>query len=406
MLYGRRTSYYPRQADRVFIRGLEQALDDPLALHRTAAGLERLALNVADLTEGLLRTDAPVLAVQEIVHRTVRRSLGQWDQAIGCELVARYARTDRDSHLLASKLLPGLRHDPRLAAYLEAPIDWEQRLALSPGIPACDYLDTPEPSALDGRPNLPALYLGHPRAQVNTLNEPRVELESLRYHVERSLATVLNTVPAPMRLRLLQPCRPEQTGAPDSKELARLVDRSLQNSDAYLYAGVTGHPLGAGGMGEIKEFSAYSGPIAVAQPQDCPHSLMESYVLDDPMRVTIADLLDESHLGPFVATWLAENFEELLACHRRRHNRRVVLSEQHDAVRALYKRSSDSQIEQALAVSGMSVTRLERLLRYPEAIASVPSEQLTMFLERLEYSTAGRGRERGPSGPTSAAEAA
>lgn len=378
-------------ADRTLIIALEQALDDPQALHQGPPGLSRLARNAAELVERLLQAGVPAPVVSEIVGKTVRRSLAAWDPGAGPRLIARYAASSDGPDELATTILPLLRPSRRLRSHLEAAYDWSEQLAQATALPQCRLLDTrPYNPDRRTRRGVPTLYLGHPRAHLNTLAEPSVELESLRYDVQRALTVVLSILPAPICVRLCEPCRHNQ--AHQDADLIDIVDLAIASSDAYLYAGVAGYALGAGGMYELQRFAGRYGPIAIAQPSDCPHSPREVGVLDNAMRVTIAQ--DNLPLATFTATWFAENYEEILSAHRRRHNRRLLSSPQRDTALALVKRSSNRRITDALAASGLSLRQLSQLLSDSDT-TSIPWQQLNLFLERLSVAT--RRRQPGPS---------
>jgi hypothetical protein len=380
------------------IHPLEQALDDPLAVHPAPLGLERVTDNAAQLATRLSALDIPHQAVCKILARTLARSHVQCDPEALQGAIARHT-TQEHPEELADELRPHLRQSDVLQAYVESQINWASLIADEDRVPDCRWLDDRpyDPDDANDRATrgaIPALYLAHPITHVHTLPDEteHVELDSIRYRVRLALAVVLNAQPAALPMRLVHPGE-RRTERRDSAALARLINDGLGIAHAYIYVGANSVPLGVGGAYELKSFRASTGPIAVAQPGDCPHSPMEELLLDDPMRVTTATLKeDSSDLAAFVAEWFAENFEVFLACQRRRRNRVLMLSTRRELVQGRLKRkltnngkiADETTVKRALAASGISVGQLERFIKHPEAMTDIGCEQLTFFLDRLQ----------------------
>ncbi len=381
------------------VHPLEQALDDPLAVHPAPLGLERVTNNAAQLAIRLSALDIPHEAVCNIVARTLHRSHVPCDPEILERVIARHTTRHDDPAELTNDLRPHLQPSEALQAYLETPIDWAALIANEDRVPDCRWLyDRPyDPDDANDhavRGAMPALYLAHPITHVHTLtDEPEhVALDSIRYGVRLALAVVLNAQPAALKMRLVHPGE-RRTERRDSAALARLINDGLGIAHAYLYVGVNSVPLGVGGAYELKSFRASAGPIAVAQPGDCPHSAMEELLLDDSMRVTTTTLKDDSSdLPAFIAEWFAENFEAFLACQRRRRNRQLTLTTRRQHVLSRLKRilenngkeAYEKRVVGALAASGISRGQLDRFIAHPEAMTDIGCEQLTFFLERLQ----------------------
>jgi len=383
-------------ADATFASSLELALDDPLSVHRCPepgsadAYLDSVALNAARLIERLLfGASVPPPAADEILVCTLRRSRVQSNDVL--DLIDAYVAGTVNEAQLASELRRELWLTPKLQTFIEDPADWEDLLERAEGIPRCRHLDErlfdpddSEDRALRGA--VPTLYLAHPITDTRRLAGQRsIDLESVRYQTQRACSVVLNALPAPLRVRL---CHPGQHYRPpdawDFEQARPLVERGIEIAHAFLYVGINELPLGMGGTYEIMRFLSHTGgQIAVAQPPDCPHSPVETMLLDSPLRITTAEPKDGAELALFVANWFADGFEETLAVQRRRLNTQLVSFPERDAAIALVKRASGRELARAMTVSGISPTQVERFLEHRHAMADVSAGQLSLFLKHL-----------------------
>jgi hypothetical protein len=378
-------------SDRKLLQVLNTALDDPTVYSRPAS-LETVALNAAEMVERLLAAPIPtaVRLAYLVVAATLRRSGVQWhcDELSGRLVIEDHARSSAGAQQLAARLLPKLEFSPRVAQYLDRPPDWDALLATrsqkcSPGDCPLLRLDSDAPSSL------PGLYLAHPILGAKLPSEePSVSIEAISHQVQLAVEAVLEAMPLPHPIRLLHPGNIRSSQGPSGRELEMLISDSLLEATALIVADLDlydGQPLAPGFGSAIESliFRVRSGPILIARFENCQHSALESFVANDSLRVTKGELHDAGDLTRLAMKWMAANFEEILACNRRRINAEFEDYLIHARLLKRVAHATNEALLVALRVSGISVAQLERIINHPGVSGRIPNAQLRRFEERL-----------------------
>jgi hypothetical protein len=355
-----------RMATRTRIAAVERALDQP-AGDANAPPEKQIASQIAALIDDLLRSLRDLVepdaarAVESILHATLERSGIGWtfDRLSTVMTIQAWRRKSGEPRALADW---AEGHIEISEGHLERPEDWASGLTDHPD----ELRELPWVTTDPAAGALPTIYLGGPFVALDPNCHLHIDLVCRQVAIAIDYGLSRQPKPAPVRL-----IHPSGDVISDYKDRDDDRDRHwlvtcradiVGRADAYILSDIARRPPGFGGAIELLLHDAAYGPtLILIDEEGLYHSRFELGLVPD-IDATVLQYRDPADMAAKLASWTFDNFDDIMAAHRRRLNDHLLYAPHLAELHELVANASNATLRAALHRSGLTGPYLRLLL--------------------------------------------